>query len=256
MFEPLVITRIDQNKKTALEDLVAAEIPLTINVNNQELVTLLASPSDLKDLAVGFLYTCGLIKKYSDIEDIILDAQGFSAQVELKEKDLDKNLIFKRLFSSGCGRGVIFYNTLDLMHRKKITSNFKVKSSDIFELMKMLQEKSLGFKKTGGVHAAGLSLGKDIVIFKEDIGRHNAVDKVIGEALTKRIDFKNSLILSSGRISSEIVFKIKKTGIPIVVSQSAPTNQAVKSARQLGLTLAGFVRGPRMNIYSNNERIC
>lgn len=255
MFEAVNITRISQGKAENLEDLTASEAPFTININKTELATLLASPYDLKELAIGFLYTAGIIKSISDVENIVLDTSIGKAYIELKEKKLDENLIFKRLFTSGCGRGVIFYNSLDLLHRKKIDSNFNISSEKIFELMQVLQEKSTGFKKTGGVHSAALSDAKDIFIFKEDIGRHNAVDKVIGEALIKKINFQNSLILSSGRVSSEIVLKIKKAAIPIIVSQSAPTNQAVKLAREFGLTVIGFVRGRRMNIYSGDERV-
>lgn len=255
MFEAVSITRISQGKAENLEDFTAKEVPFTLKINKTELATLLASPSDLKELAVGFLYTTGIIKSISDVENIVLDTSIWKADIGLKEKDLDRNLIFKRLFTSGCGRGVIFYNSLDLLHRKKIDSNFNISTEKIFALMKLLQEKSAGFKKTGGVHSAALSDAKDIVIFKEDLGRHNAVDKVIGEALIKKINFQNSLILSSGRVSSEIVLKIKKAAIPIIVSQSAPTNQAVKLSREFGLTLIGFVRGARMNIYSGNERV-
>lgn len=255
MFEKFTITRIHKDKETTLDDLVIKEIPLTINIRNQELVTLQASPSDLKDLAVGFLYTCGLIKKFSDVENIILDAQRWIATIELKNGKLNKNLVFKRLFTSGCGQGVIFYNSIDLIHRKKTESDFKVRNNKISKLMSKFQKESVGFRKTGGVHSAGLSDGQDIIIFREDIGRHNAVDKVIGAGLREKKDFPNTFLLSSGRISSEIVFKVKKTGIPIVVSQSAPTNQAIKLARNFDLTLIGFVRGSRMNIYSKDERL-
>jgi FdhD protein len=256
MFEKINIIKIDKNKETNLQDTVIEEVPLTIDIDNYELVTLLASPSDLKDLVFGFLYTSGLIKKINDIENIILDRQYWSASVELKrDKKIDKDLLFKRLFTSGCGKGIIFYNIFDLASRGKIKSNFKIKKEKICKLMSSFQMESSAFKKTGGAHSAGLADGEKIIIFREDIGRHNAIDKVIGAGLKEEKDFSNLLLLTSGRVSSEIIFKVKKANIPIVASQSAPTNQAVKLARDLGITLLGFVRGLRMNIYSREERL-
>ncbi|HDZ77313.1 MAG TPA: formate dehydrogenase accessory sulfurtransferase FdhD [Candidatus Omnitrophica bacterium] len=261
MFEKFNITRIYKDRKESLEDFVIKEVPFTIQVNNQELVTLLASPADLKDLTVGFLYSSGLIKKYSDIKSIILDERSWMTSVELKNKKLDKDLYFKRLFTSGCGRGVLFYNSLDLMHRRKIESDFCLSCRDVSRLMKVFRNKSSVFKKTGGVHSAGLSYGKKIILFNEDIGRHNAVDKVIGQALRENAAsctskyFTNSILCTSGRISSEILLKVKKAAIPVIVSLGAPTDQAVKLARSFNLTLVGFARGEKMNVYSVKNRI-
>ncbi len=111
------------------------------------------------------------------------------------------------------------------------------------------------YSKTGGVHSAALASENEIFIFKEDIGRHNAIDKVIGEGLKKECVFESKIMISSGRISSEVLFKVQKARIPLLVSQSAPTNQAVKLARDMEITLVGFARGNRMNVYSKEERI-
>ena len=108
---------------------------------------------------------------------------------------------------------------------------------------------------TGGTHSAALSDGKDILVFREDIGRHNAIDKVVGYALVKNVTLKNTLLITSGRISSEVLFKVRKGGIPMVVSKSAPTNQAVKLAREMDITLIGFARGSRMNVYNGEKTV-
>lgn len=249
------ILRIDKNKKEQLKDIITEEIPLTLYLNEKELVTLLCSPDSLKELSIGFLFSSGLIKSIENIDNITIDAKKWSSHIELKNKADASELIFKRVYTSGCGKGTLFYKMTDLLHRKPIRNAFNISSEKISELMRSFQERSVNFRKTGGVHSAELSDGKDIVIFKEDIGRHNAIDKIIGEALIKGLNLKNMIVLTSGRISSEIVFKVQKMASPILISRSAPTDQAVKIAKELNLTLVGFARGKRMNVYTARERI-
>jgi len=249
------IVKIDNKKRGEHRDIVADEVPLTIHVNGKELVTFLCSPCDLRELSVGFLYSSGLIKFMDDIENITIDNQNWISHVALKNKDDLSRLVFKRLYTSGCGKGTLFYNSLDFMNKKKTESNFKISQDRIVELINIFQKGSVTFNQTGGSHSAALSNGKDILVFKEDIGRHNAVDKVIGEALIRNLSMRDFIILSSGRISSEIIFKVQKSGAAFIISRAAPTNQAIRLARECNLTLVGFVRGQRMNIYSSPERV-
>ncbi len=235
--------------------MVTEEVPLTLHLNGKELLTLLCSPNNLKQLCLGFLYSSGLIKSMDDVENIIIDTENYSSDIKLKDKQLDPQLLFKRLYTSGCGRGAVFYNVLDLVQKTKIKSRIKFSANRIITLMSTFQKRSLTFRETGGVHSAALSDGKDILIFQEDIGRHNALDKVIGEALLKGVQMQELIVLSSGRISTEIVSKTAKMKVACLISRSAPTDQAIKLARELNLTLIGFVRGKRMNVYSGTERI-
>lgn len=249
------VLRIDRDRKENLKDIVTDEVPLTIELEGKELVTLLCSPDNLRELSIGFLYSAGLIRSMNDIENIVIDNQNLISHMELKNKDTLSELVFKRLYTSGCGKGVHFYNALDLMHRKVEMGDFKISAGKIVELMNSFQKSSLAFKKTGGVHSAALSDGEDIVIFKEDIGRHNAIDKVIGEALMKNLNMKDLIVLTSGRITSEIVFKVQKMESALLISRSAPTDQAIKVAKAGNLTLVGFVRGQRINVYTAKERV-
>jgi FdhD protein len=121
--------------------------------------------------------------------------------------------------------------------------------------MKAFHKRSLGYRETGGVHSAALAEKDNILIVREDIGRHNTVDKILGYAMLNSINLSDKVILISGRISSEIVLKTIKTKIPMIVSRSAPTDQAVEHARDSNITLIGFVRGQRMNVYSGLGRI-
>ncbi len=252
--ERIKITKIKDNQREVVEDFVAEEVPLTLIVGGEEFITLLCSPQDLEDLCVGFSFTNGLITQTQDVEKIVIDQERWIANITLHEKSKAKDLVFKRLYTSGCGRGALFYNVADIIHRSKNTSVHKISVLKVKDLMLSFQKMSELYLKTGGVHSAGLAQD-NIIIFREDIGRHNALDKVIGRGLQDRVDFSKTLMVTSGRISSEVLFKIQKCGIPIIISRSAPTNQAVKLAKDMGITLVGFVRGNRMNVYSGEERI-
>ncbi|MFC1589967.1 formate dehydrogenase accessory sulfurtransferase FdhD [Candidatus Omnitrophota bacterium] len=249
------IVRIDRGRREALRDCVADEVPLTIHINDEELLTVSCSPHDLKELSVGFLFSSGFVRSLAEIEAVKVDMKNWASYVKLKNKDIDKRMMFKRLYTPGCGKGALFYNPLDLMHRKTFGNGPAFESRKITGSMKIFQELAVTFRETGGVHSAALGDGERIVIFKEDIGRHNAVDKVIGAALAKGCGMEGMMFFTSGRVSSEIVLKVRKTGSCFIVSRSAPTDQAVKLARDLNMTLVGFARGQRMNVYSAKERI-
>jgi FdhD protein len=252
--ETFTITKIKANAKEVTEDVVAQEAPFTLNLSEKELVTLLCSPFDLEDLVKGFLFTSGLIRNLNQVKRITIDSQRWSCYIELDNKDTE-NLVFKRLYTSGCGRGTLFYNPLDIMHRSKIVSEFKIDSNAVSRLMLDFQRRSEVYLKTGGVHSAALANKQEIFAFREDIGRHSAIDKVIGHALSQNKALEDNILITSGRISSEVVFKVKKCCIPIVISRSAATNQAVRLAREMDVTLVGFARSNKMNIYSKEERI-
>lgn len=252
----LQITQVVENKRETKEDLVVKESPLTIFLNNQELVTLLCTPEKLKNLAVGFLYTEGVLRNKDEIKKIILDEVKGAIWIETKgNKDFVKKLMFKRLITSGCGKGVSFYNVVDTARCKKVQSSLSIAPQEIFNLINKMQSLSRLYIETGGVHSAALCNDKDILIFSEDIGRHNAIDKIFGESLLKDMQAEDRMIITSGRISSEILLKIAKMNIPVIISRSAPTDLAVKLAHKLGVTLIGFARGKRMNIYTNDWRV-
>jgi FdhD protein len=137
----------------------------------------------------------------------------------------------------------------------KVESKTKISALEVFELVKEFQHRSQLFKATGGVHSAALCNAKSILIFSEDIGRHNAIDKIFGECILKDIPTGNRILVTSGRVSSEILLKAAKRDIPLLISKSAPTDLGVKLANDLGVTLIGFVRGKRMNVYANDWRV-
>jgi len=252
----VTISRLTEEGKSRADDVVVTEFPLTIVLNNQELVTLLCSPQNLDYLAVGFLSSEGLLKSKGDIKKVTVDEQRGVVRVETEEENKQAGeMVFKRLITSGCGRGASFYSPADVGGGIKIESQAKISALEVFELVSDFQHRSQIFKATGGVHSAALYDTKSILIFNEDIGRHNAIDKIFGECILKDIPTADRILVTSGRVSSEILLKAAKRDIPLLISKSAPTDLGVKLANDLGVTLIGFVRGKRMNVYANDWRV-
>jgi len=250
------ILRVTEEGKSEIEDVVAREFLFTIILNNQELVTLLCTPKDLKYLAVGFLSSEGLIGNKEEIKKIILDDRRGVVRVETEDdKEIGADLLFKRLITSGCGRGAAFFSAADAANQAKVESQMKISAREVFALAKEFQHRSQVYRATGGVHSAALCDPKGILIFSEDIGRHNAIDKIFGECILKDIPTGDRIVITSGRVSSEVLLKTTKRNIPIVISKSAPTDLAVDLAADLGITLIGFARGRRMNVYADGWRV-
>jgi FdhD protein len=254
--ETLSVLRVTEQERGEVEDIVVREFPLTIFFNSQELVTLLCSPTNLKYLAVGFLLSEGLIHGKDDIKNIVVDSQRGMVRVQTAEdKELTSELLFKRLITSGCGKGASFYSIADAQGKVKVESQIKISALEVFSLVKEFQHCSRIYRTTGGVHSAALCDKENILVFSEDIGRHNAIDKIFGECILNDIPTEDRIVITSGRVSSEILIKVNKRSIPVLVSKSAPTDLGVKLADDLGVTLIGFVRGKRMNVYANDWRI-
>jgi FdhD protein len=254
--EKLAVLKLTETGSSTVEDMVAKEAPLTIMLNNQELVTLLCSPADLKYLAIGFLSSEGLLRSKNEIKRITVDDRRGIVRVETEgDEEPARDALFKRFITSGCGRGASFYSSADAQVQRKVESKIELSTLRVMALVKEFQHRSQIYRTTGGVHSAALCDTGNIIVFSEDIGRHNAVDKIFGECLLNDIATDDRIIITSGRISSEIVLKIARRNVPIIVSKSAPTNLGVKLADNLGVTLIGFVRGKRMNVYTHSERI-
>jgi len=254
--EELKIVRIAEKERETKTDVVIREFPLTIFLNNQELVTLLCTPENLENLAVGFLFSEGILQNKEEVQKLTLDQEKGVAWVETtKDKDFVGKLRLKRLITSGCGKGATFHNVVDATTCKKVESKLKISSRQILHLVSDMQRQSKLYRATGGVHNAALADSKNILLFREDIGRHNAIDKILGECFLKGLSTDDKIMFTSGRVSSEILVKIAKSGVPMIVSISAPTNLAVKLAHKLNITLIGFARGKRLNIYTHDGRV-
>jgi FdhD protein len=253
--EKVPVLKLTEKDATSIEDIVAKESSLTVMLNDQDVVTLLCSPGDLKCLAVGFLFSEGLLKSKDDIKGITVDDQRGVVRVQTAaDEQLANEELFKRFITSGCGKGTSFYSAGG-QGRRKVESTTRISASRLSALAMEFQHRSQIYRATGGVHSAALCDARNIILFSEDIGRHNALDKVFGRCVLDGVPADGRIIITSGRVSSEIVLKVAGRNVPIIASKSAPTDLGVKLAGSLGVTLVGFVRGKRMNVYTHAGRI-
>ncbi|MCX8030364.1 MAG: formate dehydrogenase accessory sulfurtransferase FdhD [Thermodesulfovibrionales bacterium] len=243
------IYRAEKSNLRLFEDFVALEKRLRILVNGKEILSLYCTPLLIRELVIGIIMSEDIIKgswcseRMSILygEEIIVD---ISAEGEVSTEGA--------VITSGCIGGITFPKRLKL---ERIEDPFCISSETILSLFKSFQRASELFNLTGCVHSAAISDGNRLLFLAEDIGRHNAVDKVIGYMILENISFQGKIMLASGRLSSEIVSKCARWGIPIVASRTSPTSLAVEIAEKTNVTLVGFVRAGRMNIYANSERI-
>ncbi len=250
------VVRIRQGQPEELDDQVTIEAPVTIYLNGSELVTLLCSPEKLEYLALGFLRSEGLLSGIEDLEMIRVRKEEGLVEVELKEgAGLAEKLYGKRTVTSGCGKGTVFFSALDSLRSSPLTGKMQISPEKVLDLMGSLQDKAELYKTTGGVHSAALADRKKILYFCEDIGRHNAIDKIVGQCLREGTATEDKIIVSSGRLSSEILLKAAKLKIQLLISRAAPTNLCIELAENLNITLVGFARGKRCNIYTHPWRI-
>ncbi len=253
--ERFTVFRFNKENSSSIETVVAREYPLTIILNNQELVTLLCSPMDLKYLAIGFLLSEGLLESRNEIKKITVDDQKGLVRVETgQDQSFTQGISLKRLITSSGGRGAVLHGLSDATTRK-VRSQMRISTSEISALVDEFQHCSQLYLATHGVHSAALCGSRNILVFSEDVGRHNAIDKVFGKCLLEDIPIDDCAVITSGRISSDSVHKVAKRGIPTIISIAVPTNLGVRMADDLGITLVGGVADEKMTVYTNHWRI-
>jgi FdhD protein len=231
------------------EDLIAIEKRLRVSVNGKEVLSLYCTPLMVRELVVGMFMTEEIINGGWCADRMSIE-YGKDVRVDIPaegEVSMDDAVI-----TSGCIGGLTFPKRMTL---KKTDDPFAISAHRIKELFRKFQKSSELYLLTGCVHSAALSDGESILCLAEDIGRHNAVDKVIGYAILEQISFKGKIMLASGRLSSEIVAKCARWNIPIVASRTSPTSLAVEIAEKHGVTVVGFVRADRLNVYTHTGRI-
>lgn len=254
--EKTSILRFTPEGSSNVEISVAREFPLTIIFNDMELVTLLCTPSNLDYLAVGYLFAEGLIENKDEIKKLSIDELHGIVRINTREDAGPAHeLLYKRLITSACGRGAAFYTAADAQHPAKVESSVTVTPEEVLALVKEFDKRSEIYQATNGVHSAALCESENILVFSNDLGRHNAIDKVFGECILKGIPTENRMVITSGRTPSEMVLKVAKGKIPILISVSVPTDLGMRLANDLGITIIGFVRGGKMNIYTGGRRI-
>jgi len=248
MKKEFVCDRLMEGKIIPITDTVAAETPLSIFINGRHFVTAMISPQMVSEFVLGYLYSAGVIHELSEVE--VLEVQEGSAHVLIPGYDPSLHSP-RRIIVSGCGGSSSF---LDEAKIPAVHSSFHITFAALSAGMRDVLSSSF-HRATGGVHCVGLVGESGTLRLVEDVGRHNAVDKAIGYGLTAGIDFGKVFLASTGRISAEIAYKCAMANIPLVISRGAVTSLAIEVARKAGLTVIGFARGGRMNIYTGKERI-
>lgn len=251
------VTVIREGARRITDDMVVVEAPLEIYLNGQKLVTLLCTPEKRESLALGFLRSEGLIRTLDEVERVCLAREGGAVEIELKGRDApaEPHRGGRMITSGGIG-GTALLNSREARHLPPVPADgFTINAAVISALMHDLQERALIFKATGGMHSAALADREGLIIFYEDIGRHNAVDKIVGESLLRGLSLKEKMLLCSGRLGSEILLKAAQLQLPLLISRAAPTTLSIELAKALNITLIGFVREGRMNIYSHPHRV-
>ncbi|SHI06576.1 formate dehydrogenase accessory sulfurtransferase FdhD [Desulfosporosinus lacus] len=239
-----------------VEDTVVREVPLTVHYNREEIATLLCSPSQTEELTLGFLFNEGFIRVPEDVYEIRQDPSDHMIWVEGKPCVLQKELMSKRFVSACCGKSrASFCFANDALMVKPLTSTYSILLQEAYDYAKFLQSYLPLFQETGGVHSGGVGYKGNVILTSYDIGRHNVFDKLGGEAFRTKLNLENHVIFFSGRVSSEILLKVAKMKVPILIARGAPTDMALSQATALNITVVGFAREQRLNIYTCPERI-
>ncbi|MBW2064920.1 MAG: formate dehydrogenase accessory sulfurtransferase FdhD [Deltaproteobacteria bacterium] len=266
------IHRIRRSEVQKLEDVVLVEEPLEIVINGQRIAVLMRMPGQEKELVAGFCISEGYVTSARDILLIHHCGSGHLApgeEVDEGEAPESRNRVevrvsegrfnppegndMVRLIRSGCGAADVSAISDSLPY---LSSDFSVNSSVLLRLGKAMREMQRVHHKVGGTHSAALFYGDGGAVCQaEDIGRHNAVDKVIGYCLLRKVPLEEMMLVTSGRASYEMAMKAVRVGIPVIATISAPTSMAVHLAEDRGLTLIGYLRGGRMNVYTHGHRV-
>jgi FdhD protein len=246
----LIYSRYTTDGMTTMEREVVQEAPVTVYVNETEWITFLCTPQNLKYLVLGFLYLEGIIGGLDEV--VLLRVCDEEEMIEVRLTH-DVELPTRRVLTSGCGGGTTFADLT--VQTNQIDSTLRVTPSQILGLMRQLYRQAELYRATGGVHTSALSDGEKLLVVASDVGRHNTLDKMQGQCLLEGMDTKDRILLTTGRLSAEMLNKAARMQVPVLASRTSPTDLAVELAQAWGITLVGYARGEQMHVYSGEERV-
>ncbi|MEM2902067.1 MAG: formate dehydrogenase accessory sulfurtransferase FdhD [Candidatus Bathyarchaeia archaeon] len=237
-------------------DTLATEKCIKVYVNNEQYAIFIASPTMEKELIIGHLLSEGWIRSIEDLEELYISKGTVNVNLRRTPDYSQKVRKYVRLFTSTQGPYEDFIKALKELDELHVLSDVKVKAKDVLKMVKQLNKRGIVYKATRGVHSAAIFLGNaELVSFSEDVGRHNAIDKVVGDAALKRHDFSNLILLTSGRLSAHLVLKAARIGIPITASIANPIISGVVAAEKVGITLVSVEDKKYMKVYTFQDRI-
>lgn len=237
--------------------LIPGESPLTIKVDGKEIVTLMTLGTHPEELALGYLRNQRLIEDLEEIRSVTVDWE--KERVDLRTvsgkgiEDLEQKLE-RMTVTSGCGQGTLFSCTIDKIYEMRLDSPV-VRQSVIYRLLNKIKQCNSIYKQAGSVHGCGLCLNDRVIIFVEDVGRHNAADVISGRMWLDSMAGQDKILYSTGRLTSEIVMKAALMGIPVLISRSGVTQMGLELAEDLGITVIGRAKAKRMIVYSGGEKV-
>lgn len=248
------VTAVDETG-AVLDKQIACERPLTLYLNWRPIVTLMTLGARPEALALGYMKNQGFIKDLTLIESVIVDWEVNSAALITEEvtEDLDKKLSEKTV-TTGCGQGTVYGDLmagLDDIHLPVPS----LKQSTLYGLLRNINDYNETYKNAGAVHGCGLCEGEEILSFVEDVGRHNAVDTLAGEMWLKGETGGDKIFYTTGRLTSEMVIKVAKMGIPVLLSRSGVTQMGLELAQQLGITMIARAKGRHFLVYNGADNI-
>lgn len=235
---------------TYVEGEVIGEAVITINVNGEEILSLMATPAQQAELALGFLLNEGLVKDLKDLDHVHVSEDGCCIDVWLKHAI---EIPEKRVITSGCGGGVTFGQIEDVVD--PVQEDLRLKPEELFMMFRRLHFPDSLHARARGVHASGLTDGEQILALAEDVGRHNTIDKIMGICLREGIETAGKALLATGRISSEMLRKGARMGCPIIASRNSPTSLSIEIADAAGITLVGYARRGKLRAYTHAYRL-
>ena len=239
-------------KWTSFDAETIVEMPVSLTVNGEVWISFMCTPVNLEALAVGFLFNEGIIQKMDEVEDVRVCEHGDNVDVWLNHA-AEQPTSWRR--TSGCTGGV---TAVDLLAKPNVSlsgNRLKVRPDAIGQMVEMLFESQSLYRETGGVHTSALTDGEKILVSAEDIGRHNTLDKIAGLCLMNDLWPEIRILITTGRISSEMLQKAAQINAPILISRTSPSSLSIEMAERYGITLIGYARKHRFNVYSNGERV-
>ena len=242
-------------KKQKITTKVINEKPLTIYLNNQEIVTLMSIGDHPKYLAIGYLLNQNMLKIDDELKNIIYEKDIETIVIRTKRKTNFEKKLKKKITTSGCAQGTVFGDIYEEISNKRLTSKVKIQHKWIYELSKKINLTPSLYLEAGAIHGCVLCKKDNPIIYMEDVGRHNAVDKIAGYMFMNKIKSNDKIFYTTGRLTSEMVIKTVKMGIAILISRSGFTSWGVELAKKTNLTLIGRAKGKRYTVLSGIKRI-
>lgn len=250
--KPIQYFQVDDGHNEPIGGSAIVETPASLSVNGEAWVSIMCTPVLLEAMAVGFLYNEGVIDSMDEVVDIRLCENGDNMDIWLNHP-VKKPAGWTR--TSGCSGGVTAVDSIQKPRSVTSKNGFALPFSGINRLVEMLFDAQALYRETGGVHTSALSDGECILLSADDIGRHNTLDKIAGQCLMQNIWPGHRILLTTGRISSEMLQKALRLGAVMLISRTSPSSLSIELAEKWGITLIGYARKNRFNLYTHPERI-